>query len=348
MSQKKKRVAELDIIRGITISLVVLGHTAMPDRYDVFFSHFRMPLFFIVSGYLFSLVKYESDVKLFFKNKLMRLVLPYFSACFLLLGMRIGMEKFYQIDKGADLSFLLFGIFNGNGKYLVVDGPAWFLICLFMTELFYLLMARLLHGRPFVLKFVIFAAAGAAGAWIGKSVFLPWNMDLAMVAMFFLFIGNELKRVQFFSNPKLYYSLILLSICIYPFTSGMNDFADMNYRKYGNLFLFYLNGVTGAFIVFFITRLFTKSKIITFVLSYIGRNSINLLLFHVGFIFYFLTLFNERYPQSITVNWGVAFLIGVTGSLLIGAIIRRNQYLRLLFNGVPLKKKHQELEKKTA
>jgi acyltransferase len=49
-----KRIKHIDLVRGITILLVVAGHAGLPNSIHDFLRNFRMPLFFIVTGFLFS------------------------------------------------------------------------------------------------------------------------------------------------------------------------------------------------------------------------------------------------------------------------------------------------------
>lgn len=49
---QKKRVPELDILKGITIALVVIGHTRVPGNSFIYLFH--MAVFFIASGVFYS------------------------------------------------------------------------------------------------------------------------------------------------------------------------------------------------------------------------------------------------------------------------------------------------------
>lgn len=40
----------VDLIRGIGITLVVIGHTEVPDAIKIIIYSFHMPLFFILAG----------------------------------------------------------------------------------------------------------------------------------------------------------------------------------------------------------------------------------------------------------------------------------------------------------
>ena len=69
----KKRIAYIDVAKGIGILLMILGHTMTSGwGKDVIYS-FHMPLFFIIGGYLYK----EKSVSLSLKNHFRRLVIPY-------------------------------------------------------------------------------------------------------------------------------------------------------------------------------------------------------------------------------------------------------------------------------
>lgn len=52
-----ERLDHIDACKGIGILLVILGHTNVPSIVHTIIYSFHMPLFFIISGYLFSEAK---------------------------------------------------------------------------------------------------------------------------------------------------------------------------------------------------------------------------------------------------------------------------------------------------
>ena len=90
-----KRIEWIDSARGIAILLVVIGHVlggytgnyGLPQYQriinllvDIIYS-FHMPLFFMISGYVFGLKKYnwsKSNYVVFVKYKAKTLLVPYF------------------------------------------------------------------------------------------------------------------------------------------------------------------------------------------------------------------------------------------------------------------------------
>ncbi len=73
----KERNKWIDIAKGITIILMVLGHTTIPDVASRFIWAFHMPLFFIVSGWMTNWVKY--GVSEFTIRKFRNLMIPFFA-----------------------------------------------------------------------------------------------------------------------------------------------------------------------------------------------------------------------------------------------------------------------------
>ena len=74
------RVDYLDIARCIGIILMVMGHIGFKKKFTYFIHGFHMPMFFIISGYLFTL-KHQEDLpfKEYLIKKFKSLIIPYIS-----------------------------------------------------------------------------------------------------------------------------------------------------------------------------------------------------------------------------------------------------------------------------
>ena len=51
--EETKRIDEVDILKGIGIILMITGHIEFGSVYDKWIHSFHMPMFFIISGFLF-------------------------------------------------------------------------------------------------------------------------------------------------------------------------------------------------------------------------------------------------------------------------------------------------------
>ena len=145
VNNKMKRVQWLDVLRGLTMLCVMLGHCMMGNDLNRMILCFHMGLFYFISGMTFCPSSYDS-FKIAMKKKLSGIVLPYL--CFTLMG-----SLFYFILKYIGLGWLgdyplrkvLVGIFlpvGGNVGVGVTQG-FWFVydvitiymvsICLYFT-----------------------------------------------------------------------------------------------------------------------------------------------------------------------------------------------------------------------
>lgn len=66
----------IDILKGIAILFVVIGHAVRVKTVFAIIFSFHMPLFFFISGYLF---KPNNNIKQFFIKKSVKLLIPYIS-----------------------------------------------------------------------------------------------------------------------------------------------------------------------------------------------------------------------------------------------------------------------------
>lgn len=113
----------MDITKGIGIILVILGHTEYPYR-DLIYT-FHMPLFYIVTGYLFDFSKWENDMKGFIKNRFFKLIVPYLYSCvffyfiWLVIGHKFGDASARNIPWFIPMIWILYG--NGINDYLIFN-----------------------------------------------------------------------------------------------------------------------------------------------------------------------------------------------------------------------------------
>lgn len=118
MENSRNRREETDILKGILIILVVVGHAdkTFPNGIIQFIYWFHMPCFFMVSGFL---LKDTLDIRTLIRTKMIRLIIPQIM-WFLILSILYGGGQKISITK--IIRFIL-GARNIGGVY-------WYIPCL--------------------------------------------------------------------------------------------------------------------------------------------------------------------------------------------------------------------------
>ena len=72
-----KRLVEFDLLKGVGILSVVLGHSAISEPLHEMIYSYHMPLFFMLSGAVLALKPLKA-FNIFVKSKVKRLLVPYY------------------------------------------------------------------------------------------------------------------------------------------------------------------------------------------------------------------------------------------------------------------------------
>ena len=116
------RNAKIDIMKGVGILCVILGHIGSLHVGNLFYS-FHMPLFFIISGYLYK----ERSLKQQAERDAQRLLMPYFYTFLVCLAISLVLGI-----KGRDYSNFYATAINGITANDI--GAIWFLPALFWSK----------------------------------------------------------------------------------------------------------------------------------------------------------------------------------------------------------------------
>ncbi|MCU5067249.1 acyltransferase family protein [Bacillus pacificus] len=326
------RIQAIDIVRGITISLVVMGHTEIPLQLNSIFASFRMPLFFMVSGYLLNITKHSNNFGHFVKSRIWRLLIPYFSACIAFYFIWLLRQNIGTSDN-ISLYEPILGILYGNGEQLYVNVPLWFLVCLFCSEIIFLATMKYMQNYNIVIQIVFYILLGITGFSISQYFHLPWGLDIALAVQLFLFIGNKFKYYGLFQRFHFSFTTLFISLILFLVITPINGFIDINNRMYGNIILFYINGISGSILVLYLSQLIENKQPFSRLFIYLGKNSINILMFHIS-AFWLLIFINTTTPYPLFSHWIIYTVFGISISLLISYFIKKYPLTKMLFNGV--------------
>jgi fucose 4-O-acetylase-like acetyltransferase len=268
----KSRKLSIDALRGIGIIFMVLGHCTIgnsPLLTNFIFS-FHMPLFFLVSGYLYK----NKPFSIILQSNYKRVIMPY-----LITAMVIGI---FFLCKDGILGLLdwLLSIILANGSGTVFHlkerhvGPLWFLVAYFIAQIFLYLIIKI-KGKEyqfislvllFVLSFIIKNKIGL----------LPLDILPAIIGCIFLYIGYNYIDLTIFYKKKiyLYFGLIIWISCMY---IGGLSMASHVYK------LNFLQIIGACYGTFFIYLLIKKVKPFNWFYKFLifcGQNSLLILCLH--------------------------------------------------------------------
>lgn len=299
----KKRVLWIDAAKGIGITLMILGHMKISDDLLAFLYSFHMPLFVIISGFLFRPDRPLSDQ---LKRRSKALILPYLYTNIAALFVRfllLAAAGAFSISGAlgiakAQTKATLLGMGFARNLFTNTEsvGPIWFVPFLFCICLLYGLLKKVCIQKYIwseLIEFFIVISLSFAGYYIGtKIAFLPWSFDAALVALPLFYTGTKLQQFRFFEWKYCSLCALLLAafwLLLYH-KSGMVALVT---RAYVAFPFCLLTAVAGSIFILFLLRSansFTKASLLLKPLAWYGQHSMLLLgihtieLWHIGWL----------------------------------------------------------------
>ena len=307
-SMSESRIEYWDMAKGIAIMAMILGHIQIPGYLRTIIFSFHMPLFMIVNGYFIK----NYNVKRTLMRSMRTLLVPYAIVCLLSAGIYtyIGSEGI-----GASAMFLqkikamIGGMSKISTRFLTFDSVwvVWFVCCLFLARNIYVILMKLLERYRRICPWVILSLA-FLGYLMGKYyAFMPWSLDVALVALIFIGVGNWMRKVELWEKSYCYTLVIPAVIWIYFLRMGIS--IELATRSYPLGIFSIIEAIAGSMVIISIAKLLNKSKVITVIFSWIGRNSMIILGIHCLELMYFNW---EKYIfdyMPFTMNWFRVFII---------------------------------------
>lgn len=264
------RNKKIDVMRGIAIILVVLGHSIgnIENNFNKCILSFHMPLFFIISG-LVAKNCYTVDNKIKYVLKRTKLILiPNFIMGIILVLYEIIIKMMILKEitfNEIDLMYCFFGY--------------WFLWTLFFVSILFIIISSLIDLKNKKIQIIvgtvsiilaIFSAYKLKGEYI-----LAWNIiPMAFCFYYFGFIFKDFILSE--SLIKFVEEKIVFIISIFVTLSLINSPALMYKNAYGNLAIFIVTSILGLFVTIWISNCLEENKMLNFT----GRNSIVFYIMH--------------------------------------------------------------------
>lgn len=330
---QKTRNCHIDTAKGLSIVLVVLGHSYFSVMFpDVFggLSLLRMPLFFFLAGIFF---KPELKFSTLVSKKSESLLKPYFSFLTLIIILEF-------LLKGEPLAAGLKDIMLGLGTQIPIP-PMWFLPHLFLVFVGALLIQKIfvkLSNFQSVIGLLALYMLGIFSLEVFNDysartvVRAGWlfSFDLLLFSIPVFSLGTKLKRHVLNFTPDL--SIFMIAIIVFAVSASFGGFLDLNYRAAGAAALVFGGSLAGIYLALTLTYYMSKIGFVNKVFTYLGRESLFLLIFHsIVFLGTKSLLAKIDDTGVLLLASAITFICSILISLMAAFVIRRFNIFSIFF-----------------
>lgn len=195
-----KRLDFIDLAKGFGMLMVIYLHITINypseiniyagSRWDNFVHSMFMPIFFILSGYFFSV---KRPFKEWIHKKMKRLLVPFVIFYLFTYLMNVILVTFIGVHLKSGFSYSdIFVVFY---KDVYPNSAIWFLLSLFWTSL--ILYGIMKITDKLILQTILVFVSFCMGVLLDKTnINIPLYVDTSFTATIFLFTGYLFKRFR--------------------------------------------------------------------------------------------------------------------------------------------------------
>lgn len=325
----KRRIEWVDVVKGMAVPLIIIGHTSQSAAFITYIYSFHMPLFFLLSGYT---SKRAEDVKTYGKHILKNfcyLILP----CILVqlgiewveLWMKTGTWQMLTWTKITGIFYRLFwGCAWGWADGFPSVGMLWFFITMFWAKVIWEGIGLLFPEKDTAI--CIFVAL--IGIWYGPGNYLPQNLDIAMMTVLYYCIGNFARKYQEkviaarFKMP-----LFWIALMIWVFCAQQGMYIELAVKSYPGIVVGILESICGSYVFCILAQEVAENRICKKIFSFLGRHTLLIVLVH-----HMDSLMEEFWLQD---SWGMScvyrglLVIGISTVVSGARYLVKNLFLKL-------------------
>ncbi|MDP4127970.1 MAG: acyltransferase family protein [Bacillota bacterium] len=325
------RVKWVDILKGLGILTVVWGHSGSPNSFYMFWFH--MPLFFLVSGYLYNFKPHQTWGA-YVGRKVKHLIIPY-SFYLVLLTLFMGSLIIWRGQPvGQFLSENWESLVLGGSLLEGVYATFWFTTCLFFTQISYDYLCRKVPSA--IYKGLLVTGCFFLAYWESRyraGAFVPWNADVGLYALVFYALGQAIRQTKLLEKPesrnKVFgLALLLLLGFLYLYTHKILDYGlDMKHRQYYYLGTNLVVPLVFTLLLAGLSMSLSKSKVpyLNKALIHLGKAAMVIMYLHLASV--------DLARRFIAITPPRFFVLGLLGPLAFYSLVQRFSYGRLLALG---------------
>lgn len=276
----ENRIEWIDQLKGLMLLLVIIEHIGDIPSYlsptIYYWGGSAMPVYFAISGYLFSV---KRPPKVFFKNKIESLLIPYILISFLL----VTFDKNIYLQGGGDYFFkeleriLIDGISASKGT------PLWFVLTLFLINAIMYPIIRTLSNKWFLLG-IAFISSIIAWKLSYNNIKLVLNLESLFTALPFFVVGYIFKEENLKYNivTKTGGGMILVMLLIVSLLLYNSIPLLIVFHGIVPVYLSYVFGVISILFYFILFQLHFN-RLMSYILKFVSLNGMTFLGFHAYF-----------------------------------------------------------------
>lgn len=241
-----------DYGKVIAICSVVLLHTHCVAEVGCYINSYVMPLFFFISGFLFSFER-NPAFRPFVKKRFRQLIVPYLwiNAVAYLAWVMVLRNFGSNPDDTQPWHVPLVAVITGMPRWLIHDIPTWSLVSFFVVEILFYTLSRM-SGRRSVAVMAFSVAMVAVMYYFmpaGSVRSLPLALAPSMMGVGFYALGHAcstLKRFKEDQSPWLLAAVAVVAGGIWIILASLNGETAFYIFDFGDLPLFYGAALAGV------------------------------------------------------------------------------------------------------
>lgn len=346
--QTNKRDIYIDIIKGIGITSIVIGHASwnlniagciIPIGIFVYLYH--LAIFLFCSGYLFN--DTIQNYWAFVAKKLKGIYKPFliysivyllFRNLFINMGILNG-EKFSISELLITVTNLI--TFNSVGEFL---SAFWFLPMMFFAVVFWGTICYItqsiknIHMRE-IIRIIMCCIVGGIGLYATESHFgLLCNIQISYLMVPIVALGYYFKTFDGKRFLNIGVMVIAMTVMVGVIRS---DIGIIELSKYMiiNKIAFYPVTICGIYFCLVLAKCFMRIDVVANAFALIGRSSFEIMALHFLMfkcVDYFVCKMSgqlgvlNKFPYSFENLWPVYYVIGILGPIFIRVLIKKVRY----------------------
>lgn len=336
-----KRNKIIDLMKSIGILLVVIGHCSKNIFLNRFIYIFHLPLFFLISGYLYN-EKNSKEPWNFVGQKIKKFVTLYILyGSFLVVFRNIFIQMGILNVPKYKLGDIIIGILNSCLFQSIEPFSAamWFIPILLVSLIVYNFITNLVINikdskEKEIKRTIIILLITILGIYLNnKNYNIGLHYQTVFVIMPFIHLGQIIKlyfKDKLYPNLLVSFITIIITIlCLLKLNGGV----ELSINQIWNPFIFYVLGSLLIYVVYTICFYLDKFSKIASIFEYIGKNTFQIMCLHIVSFkvldYIVINCFTKNYVilSNFTISYEKLFIgyiiIGITLPLIFVYLLKK-------------------------